>query len=132
MINIAKNSKQDSDNYKNNKIAKIGITRIHSGPLPDPVTLIKYNQVYPDLAKEIVEMAKKQSEHRQYLEREQVISETKLRLREQLIGGCAIVILIILGFVLILNDKNIAGASAVIIALIGIIYSISYGKNKDK
>ena len=127
---MAKNSKQDSDNYKNNKIAKIGITRIHSGPLPDPETLIK--QVYPDLAKEIVEMAKKQSEHRQYLEKEQVISETKLRLRGQLIGGCAIVILIILGFVLILNDKNIAGASAVIIALIGIIYSISYGKNKDK
>ena len=125
---MAKNSKQDSNNYKNNKIAKIGITRIHSGPLPDPETLIKYNQVYPDLAKEIVEM----SEHRQYLEKEQVISETKLRLRGQLIGGCAIVILIILGFVLILNDKNIAGASAVIIALIGIIYSISYGKNKDK
>jgi len=122
---MAKNSKQDSNNYKNNKIAKIGITRIHSGPLPDPETLIKYNQVYPDLAKEIVEMAKKQSEHRQYLEKEQVISETKLRLRGQLIGGCAIVILI-------LNDKNIAGASAVIIALIGIIYSISYGKNKDK
>ena len=129
---MAKNSKQDSDNYKNNKIAKIGITRIHSGPLPNPETLIKYNQVYPDLAKEIVEMTKKQSEHRQYLEKEQVISETKLRLRGQLIGGCAIVILIILGFVLILNDKNIAGASAVIIALIGIIYSISYGKNKDK
>ena len=129
---MAKNSKQDSNNYKNNKIAKIGITRIHSGPLPYPETLIKYNQVYPDLAKEIVEMAKKQSEHRQYLEKEQVISETKLRLRGQLIGGCAIVILIILGFVLILNDKNIAGASAVIIALIGIIYSISYGKNKDK
>lgn len=129
---MAKNSKQDSDNYKNNKIAKIGITRNHSGPLPDSETLIKYNQVYPDLAKEIVEMAKKQSEHRQYLEREQVISETKLRLRGQLIGGCAIVVLIILGFVLILNDKNIAGASAVIIALIGIIYSISYGKNKDK
>lgn len=39
---MAKNSKQDSDNYKNNKIAKIGITRIHSGPLPDPETLIKY------------------------------------------------------------------------------------------
>lgn len=129
---MAKNSKQDSDNYKNNKIAKIGITRIHSGPFPDPETLIKYNQVYPDLAKEIVEMAKKQSKHRQYLEKEQVISETKLRLRGQLIGGCAIVILIFLGFVLILNDKNIAGASAVIIALIGIIYSISYGKNKDK
>ena len=127
---MAKNSKQDSDNYKNNKIAKIGITRIHSGPLPDPETLIK--QVYPDLAKEIVEMAKKQSEHRQFLEREQVISETKLRLRGQLIGGCAIVVLIILGFILILNDKNVAGASAVIIALIGIIYSISYGKNKDR
>ena len=77
-------------------------------------------------------MAKKQSEHRLFLEREEVISETKLRLRGQLIGGCAIVVLIILGFILILNDKNVAGASAVIIALIGIIYSISYGKNKDR
>ena len=112
---MAKNSKQDNGNHKNNNIARIGITTIHSGPLPDPETLIKYNQVYPNLAKEIVEMAKKQSEHRQYLEREQVINETKLRLRGQLIGGCAIVILIILGFVLILNDKNIAGASAVIL-----------------
>lgn len=129
---MAKNSKQDNGNHKNNNIARIGITTIHSGSLPDPETLIKYNQVYPNLAKEIVEMAKKQSEHRQYLEREQVISETKLRLRGQLIGGCTIVVLIILGFILILNDKNIAGASAVIIALIGIIYSISYGKNKDK
>ena len=129
---MAKNSKQDNGNHKNNNIARIGITTIHSGPLPDPETLIKYNQVYPNLAKEILEMAKKQSEHRQYLEREQVISETKLRLRGQLIGGCTIVVLIILGFILILNDKNIAGASAVIIALIGIIYSISYGKNKDK
>lgn len=129
---MAKNSKQDNGNHKNNNIARIGITTIHSGPLPDPETLIKYNQVYPNLAKEIAEMAKKQSEHRQYLEREQVISETKLRLRGQLIGGCTIVVLIILGFILILNDKNIAGASAVIIALIGIIYSISYGKNKDK
>ena len=129
---MAKNSKQDNGNHKNNNIARIGITTIHSGPLPDSETLIKYNQVYPNLAKEIVEMAKKQSEHRQYLEREQVISETKLRLRGQLIGGCTIVVLIILGFILILNDKNIAGASAVIIALIGIIYSISYGKNKDK
>ena len=61
-----------------------------------------------------------------------MITETKLRLRGQLVGGCAIVILIISGFILILNDKNIVGASAVIIALVGIIYSISYGKNKDK
>ena len=66
---MAKNSKQDNNGNKNSKIARIGITTIHSGPLPDPETLIKYNQVYPDLAKEIVEMAKKQSEHRQYLEK---------------------------------------------------------------
>ena len=40
---MAKNSKQDSDNYKNNKIAKIGITKIHSGPLPDPeLNIIKF------------------------------------------------------------------------------------------
>lgn len=36
---MTKNSKQDSDNYKNNNIVRIGITTIHSGPLPDPETL---------------------------------------------------------------------------------------------
>ena len=128
-IDIEKGVEETSDTTVTREVLK---AKIRTGPLPDPETLAKYNDIYPNLAKEIVEMAKKQSEHRQYLEKEQVISETKLRLRGQLIGGCAIVILIFLGFVLILNDKNIAGASAVIIALIGIIYSISYGKNKDK
>ena len=42
---MAKNSKQDNENHKSNKIARIGITTIHSGPLPDSETLIKYNRV---------------------------------------------------------------------------------------
>ena len=76
-------------------------------------------------------MAKAQSEYRQSLEKIKLETEVKLRLRGQLIGGLTIAILIILGFVLILLDKNIAGVSSIVIALLGIIYSISYGKNKD-
>jgi hypothetical protein len=78
-----------------------------------------------------VDMAKAQSEYRQSLEKIKLETEVKLRLRGQLIGGLTIAILIILGFVLILLDKNIAGVSSIVIALLGIIYSISYGKNKD-
>ena len=32
-------TKNDTNNNKNNNIARIGITTIHSGPLPDPETL---------------------------------------------------------------------------------------------
>ena len=127
-IDIEKGVEETSDTTVTREVLK---AKIRTGPLPDPETLAKYNDIYPNLAKEIVDMARVQSEHRQSLEKIKLETEVKLRLRGQLIGGLTIAILIILGFVLILLDKNIAGVSSIVIALLGIIYSISYGKNKD-
>lgn len=49
----------------------------HSGPLPDPDTLQRYEQVLPGLAERILVMAEKQSEQRQGLERAVVLNGIK-------------------------------------------------------
>ena len=98
-IDIEKGVEETSDTTVTREVLK---AKIRTGPLPDPETLAKYNDIYPNLAKEIVDMAKVQSEHRQSLEKIKLETEVKLRLRGQLIGGLTIAILIILGFVLIL------------------------------
>lgn len=49
----------------------------HSGPLPDPDTLQRYEQVLPGLAERIVAMAEKQSDHRQSLERAVILNGIK-------------------------------------------------------
>lgn len=38
--------------------------RTHSGPIPDPDTLERYNQIIPNAANRILEMAEKEQAHR--------------------------------------------------------------------
>src|SRR3989338_1832853 len=56
-------------NLQSNSDRELRIERnYHSGPLPAPETLQKYNQILPGLADRIVKMAENQSIHRQKLE----------------------------------------------------------------
>jgi uncharacterized membrane protein len=41
---------------------------VHSGPLPPPEDLAKYNMIVPDAAERILRMAEKQQAHRMELE----------------------------------------------------------------
>ncbi len=42
---------------------------LHTGPLPSPETLAKYDAICPGLVQVIVERAEKQSDHRMFLEK---------------------------------------------------------------
>ena len=75
-IDIEKGVEETSDTTVTREVLK---AKIRTGPLPDPETLAKYNDIYPNLAKEIVDMAKVQSEHRQSLEKIKLETEVKLR-----------------------------------------------------
>ncbi|EIJ38524.1 putative membrane protein [Galbibacter orientalis DSM 19592] len=50
--------------------------RSHSGPLPDPETLIKYNSVIPNGADRIMKMAENQQAHRISIENRVVASQS--------------------------------------------------------
>jgi len=48
-----------------------------SGPLPPPEVLARYNEIVPNAADRILVMAEKQAEHRQFLERTVIKSDTR-------------------------------------------------------
>jgi uncharacterized membrane protein len=66
---------------KQELLRSISVTMIqeksHSGPLPDPDTLIKYSSVITDGANRIMLMAEKQQEHRMKLETAVITSQSK-------------------------------------------------------
>lgn len=51
--------------------------RTHSGPLPDPESLVRYNSVITEGANRIMKMAEKQQEHRMALETKIITNQTK-------------------------------------------------------
>lgn len=52
------------------------IEKSHSGPIPDPETLIKYDSVIPDGANRIMKMAEKQQDHRMTIESNVISSQS--------------------------------------------------------
>jgi uncharacterized membrane protein len=50
--------------------------QIHSGPLPSPETLARYNDIIPDAANRILHMAEEPQQHRMGLEKHVVLSDS--------------------------------------------------------
>lgn len=48
----------------------------HSGPIPDPMTLERYDQILPGAAERIIKMAEDQSTHRREIEKIVIISKS--------------------------------------------------------
>jgi uncharacterized membrane protein len=73
-------AKVEPDKAKRDKIISIFAQSFHSGPLPAPETLKKYDEIVPGLAERIVKMAESQGAHRIELEKSVIknqISESK-------------------------------------------------------
>jgi uncharacterized membrane protein len=83
-----------------------------SGPLPPPEDLIKYNDVFPDCGKIIVEMAQKEQIHRHNTDNRRLDSDIiTLAKRGQLIGGLLALVAVVGAIYLLANDKSITGLS---------------------
>ena len=62
------------------------VQKMHSGPLPDPETLIQYNSVIPNGADRIMIMAEKQQEHRISIEKTIIKSQSNQSRLGQIFG----------------------------------------------
>ena len=82
-----------------------------SGPLPPPEDLIKYNDVFPDCGKTIVEMAQKEQSHRHNTDNRRLDSDITLAKRGQLIGGLLALVAVVGAIYLLAHDKSITGLS---------------------
>ena len=92
--------------------------RYHVGPLPDPETLARYNEVIPNGADRIMRLAEGQASHRREMERTIVTGQKKQEERGQLLGFAIGVLFIVAAVVVALRGHDavagILGGSSVI------------------
>jgi uncharacterized membrane protein len=98
-----------------------------SGPIPAPDTLKQYKDIYPESVKIIMDMAVKQAEHRQYMEKENISLERdilKADNRQSNAGriSAVFIITLILGVIVFAIIK---GESTIGSILAGALISIS-------
>lgn len=108
----------------------------HSGPLPHPAVLERYNQIVPGGAERIFKWVEDQSSHRRHLEKIRVEGGLRNELLGQTLGFIIALLVITGGFLLIWNGKDIGddigGAAAVVAALAGLVGVFIYGKKEQK
>lgn len=81
----------------------------HSGPLPSPDELKKYDGVVDGCAERIVKMAEKQQDHRMSLEKLAVSEQLTQSGRGQHYALACAIVLIIASFIAIMYDHDVAG-----------------------
>jgi len=80
-----------------------------SGPLPHPQVLAGYEQICPGAADRIISMAEKQSDHRQGLEKKVTASNIDNEKMGMYFAFLALLAFLIVGTVLLMCDKELAG-----------------------
>ena len=92
-----------------------------SGPLPSPAHLQAYEEVYPGLAEEIVQMAKQQAGHRQEMEKTDLVGGQWSALRGQ-VFGFTIGMTAIVGTVWLISTGHPAyGVTGLLAAIAGLV-----------
>ncbi len=102
-----------------------------SGPLPPPEALARYNEIVPNGAERIMQMAENQQRHRHSLEQKVI----KANVFDQKLG-------LILGFVimagvaaagvwLVSTGRDASGTAALVAAVAGPVSAFIYGRKKQ-
>lgn len=106
--------------------------KYHSGPLPDPEELIRYNAAVPDAANRIIQMAENQASHRQNIEKSVVDTQNRNSTLGIIIGAILSLIIVISGVYCILHGHDGAGAVLVSVDIVGLCAVFVYGTKVKK
>lgn len=96
---------------------------IHSGPLPDPATLARYNELAPGLAERIIVMAENQQEHRHGMEQYALRSERQRTMVGLAVGGVLSLAGMGVAAILALKGES-GGAIATVIIELGVLAGV--------
>lgn len=115
-----------------NKAVVVQQQSFHSGPLPAPEDLQKYNAALPGLADRIVVMAEKQAGHRQRLE-SRVVWFDGVRLILGLVFGVVIAVAgILAGAYLISTGHSVTGLASILVPLGAIVGAFVYQQRRKQ
>lgn len=104
----------------------------HSGPIPSPDTLEKYNAIIPNGADRIMRMAEKQQDHRIELEKTSITEHLLQSKRGQVFGLIIGMAAIIAGSSCILMGHEWPGAVIGTGGITGLVSVFVYGKQQQK
>ena len=107
-------------------------TEIHSGLLPHPEILSKYNEIIPNGANRIMEMAEKQQEHRIELEKMAIRLQLRQSARGQIYGFIISLFGLMISLVCILLGHELAGSILGGTGLLGLVSVFVLGKAKQR
>lgn len=120
----------------NNEIKEAELHLVHqelySGPIPSAMELDRYEKVQPGAADRIIKMAEKQASHRQKIEEMALRSDVKAQIRGQIFGFLIFILTIIIGFILILLNKDVFGIVSILGSLATIIGLFVYNRESIK
>lgn len=113
--------------------AKIQITTAYMesswrGPLPPPWVMQEYGEVIPNMPERILRMAEKQSEHRQFLEKQSLQAPIDQSKRGQLLGFVIAVLFLLATVFLALNGFTVVAGVLGGTTLIGLVAIFVTGK----
>lgn len=96
----------------------------HSGPIPSPETIKRYNEVIPNGAERIMTMAEVQSNHRRGMEKK----ELNIQYVGLFLAFCIAMSVIIPSIILIYQGRSISGISTLLLALSSLVGVFVYGR----
>lgn len=105
---------------------------VHSGPIPDPMTLEGYNRICPGAADRIITMAENQAKHRQEMEKIVIKSRSSDSRAGILCGFVIALATIISGAYVILNGYVWSGTILGSAGLVGIVSAFIYGTRSNR
>src|SRR5690606_17071182 len=106
-------------------------SQFFSGPLPDPNTLKAYSEINPNLAIEIVEMAKTEQNYIQKRDDKIIEKSFQLKSRGQAFALTIALTAIIGGVICILYGQPIAGSIVSGVGLVGLVSQFLGGSSSD-
>ncbi len=137
---LVEKSESDTEEEKHKKLSSLinllsvsvskRIERVWCAPIPPPECLERYENICKGSAKQILDQAEKQSNHRISIEKE-IISDIDCRVRAQHYSLVTIIIFFIaIMFAIYLNQPWVAGVLGT--SQLALIASVFYKKERDK
>lgn len=102
--------------------ASVSITEYFSGPVPDPLTIARYGEVYPDAPRIIFEMAQAEQSHRHAMDKRR----TDILARGQLFAFAALLASLLLAGYLLATGRSTEALGAVLVAVMPAILAFLY------
>jgi uncharacterized membrane protein len=115
---------------KSAQMTQVVTQRITTGPLPEPETLARYEQVQPGAADRIIRMAEQQAEHRRGIEKTVVNGNVAREKWGQMIGAGLYILTVGAGTWLIAHGFSTGGLTTIISASAGAVGVFIVGKTQ--